>query len=337
MASSPAWRSSRCCSPGGVRLPERPPARPRSGDGTPVARSPRACASRRPPYHSPNLARRLVMLVAGGGLTVVIGIGAGDDRRLRPGVHRRDAHRPAEEVTVTSAAPRRDRAATWPRPGTPATSTSPGRHSSTPTPSYGRRRSARWSASACSTTRRWPAALADATRRRAAPRRRRVAAAPPGGRPAGGRSPTPTPAVVEMAAWACGEHEDAVRVRRRARSVALAVRARRRRSCARRPWPRSVPSATTGAWTTILAATNDKPAIRRRAVLALAPFVDPEHPRAADVAAALEAAATDRDWQVRQAAEDLTAATDPTTSVLNRGHGQNGREPRRPPRRSANL
>ena len=34
----------------------------------------------------------------------------------------------------------------------------------------------------------------------------------------------------------------------------------------------------------ILAATGDKPAIRRRAVLALAPFVAPDHDRAADVA-----------------------------------------------------
>ncbi len=50
----------------------------------------------------------------------------------------------------------------------------------------------------------------------------------------------------------------------------------------------------------ILAATSDKPAVRRRAVLALAPFSGP------DVDAALERALTDRDWQVRQAAEDLT-------------------------------
>ncbi len=50
----------------------------------------------------------------------------------------------------------------------------------------------------------------------------------------------------------------------------------------------------------ILSATSDKPAIRRRAVLALAPFDGP------DVDAALERALTDRDWQVRQAAEDLT-------------------------------
>lgn len=51
----------------------------------------------------------------------------------------------------------------------------------------------------------------------------------------------------------------------------------------------------------ILAATSDKPAVRRRAVLALAPFDGPE------VEAALRRAASDRDWQVRQAAEDLGA------------------------------
>jgi len=51
----------------------------------------------------------------------------------------------------------------------------------------------------------------------------------------------------------------------------------------------------------ILGATHDKPAVRRRAVLALAPFEGP------DVDAALARALTDRDWQVRQAAEDLTA------------------------------
>lgn len=50
----------------------------------------------------------------------------------------------------------------------------------------------------------------------------------------------------------------------------------------------------------ILQATSDKPAVRRRAVLALAPFSGDE------VEAALERALEDRDWQVRQAAEDLT-------------------------------
>lgn len=49
----------------------------------------------------------------------------------------------------------------------------------------------------------------------------------------------------------------------------------------------------------ILAACNDKPAVRRRAVLALAPFDGEE------VDAALEKALEDRDWQVRQNAEIL--------------------------------
>ncbi|MCD9625610.1 HEAT repeat domain-containing protein [Rhabdothermincola salaria] len=51
----------------------------------------------------------------------------------------------------------------------------------------------------------------------------------------------------------------------------------------------------------ILAATRDKATVRRRAVIALAPF------DGAEVDAALARALEDRDWQVRQAAEDLTA------------------------------
>ncbi len=49
----------------------------------------------------------------------------------------------------------------------------------------------------------------------------------------------------------------------------------------------------------ILRATGDKATVRRRAVLALAPFEGPE------VDTALAKAKEDRDWQVRQAAEDL--------------------------------
>lgn len=52
----------------------------------------------------------------------------------------------------------------------------------------------------------------------------------------------------------------------------------------------------------ILVACADKPAVRRRAVLALAPF------EGAEVDAALQAALEDRDWQVRQAAQDLLDA-----------------------------
>ncbi|MEI8160329.1 MAG: HEAT repeat domain-containing protein [Actinomycetes bacterium] len=57
--------------------------------------------------------------------------------------------------------------------------------------------------------------------------------------------------------------------------------------------PRAVPI--------ILQGCTDKPAVRRRAILALAPFDGPE------VTTALEKALLDRDWQVRQAAEDLLA------------------------------
>lgn len=49
----------------------------------------------------------------------------------------------------------------------------------------------------------------------------------------------------------------------------------------------------------ILAAAGDVATVRRRAVLALAPFDGPE------VDDVLTKALTDRDWQVRQAAEDL--------------------------------
>ena len=49
----------------------------------------------------------------------------------------------------------------------------------------------------------------------------------------------------------------------------------------------------------ILAALDDKPPVRRRAVVALANFEGP------DVDAALERARNDRDWQVRAAADQL--------------------------------
>lgn len=54
-----------------------------------------------------------------------------------------------------------------------------------------------------------------------------------------------------------------------------------------------------GGLPSILAALKDKPAVRRRAVIALAPFDGEE------VETALQHALGDRDWQVRQAAEDM--------------------------------
>jgi HEAT repeat protein len=105
--------------------------------------------------------------------------------------------------------------------------------------------------------------------------------------------------VVEVAAWAAGELErhDAETV------VALGALATEHRDALVREAAVAALGAIGDAaglpW--ILAATTDKPAVRRRAVLALAPFEGPA------VDAALAKALKDRDWQVRQAAEDLLA------------------------------
>ncbi len=127
------------------------------------------------------------------------------------------------------------------------------------------------------------------------------------------RGPLADPAatVVEVAAWACGEHEvvdDDV--------LATLVRLAGGDGAGQDPLVREAAVAALGAigddrgLDAILAATTDRPAIRRRAVLALAPYVDPDHARAAEVTAALERAAADRDWQVRQAAEDIGASVE---------------------------
>ncbi len=108
------------------------------------------------------------------------------------------------------------------------------------------------------------------------------------------------PDVAEVAAWACGERAGA------GPEVidALAAMAVEHRE----PLCRESAIAALGAigdrrgLDAILAGTRDKPAVRRRAVVSLAPFEGPE------VDAALRRALDDRDWQVRQAAEDLLEA-----------------------------
>jgi HEAT repeat protein len=106
--------------------------------------------------------------------------------------------------------------------------------------------------------------------------------------------------VSEAAAFALGEHPGCTR---RA-LVALSDAARTHND----PLIREAAVAALGAQgdpTTlpvVLAACDDKPAIRRRAVIALANFDGPE------VEARLQAALEDRDWQVRQVAEDLLRA-----------------------------
>lgn len=64
----------------------------------------------------------------------------------------------------------------------------------------------------------------------------------------------------------------------------------------------------------ILAACADKATVRRRAVIALAPFDGPE------VEQALRTALTDRDWQVRQAAEDQLGPDEIGTEPISDGN-----------------
>ena len=106
--------------------------------------------------------------------------------------------------------------------------------------------------------------------------------------------------VVEVAAWSCGE--------RQVVSDAVLDRLIELTTGSPEPLVRESCAAALGAigdargLPAILAACDDKPAVRRRAVLALAPF-DGD-----DVRSAVERALDDRDWQVRQAAEDLWRA-----------------------------
>jgi hypothetical protein len=110
----------------------------------------------------------------------------------------------------------------------------------------------------------------------------------------------PDPAVVEHAAWAAGEHEQV--------SDVVLDRLIELATAADDALVREAAIAALGAvgdergLAAILAGCDDKPAVRRRAVLALAPFDGDE------VEAAIDRALTDRDWQVRQAAEDLRRA-----------------------------
>ena len=117
--------------------------------------------------------------------------------------------------------------------------------------------------------------------------------------------------IVEAAAWALGERhtlgEDGDADRLAVESIVLALSAvatgHRDALC------REAAVAAIGSIghplgrAPVLLAMSDKATVRRRAVIALAAFDGPE------VDAALVAAGSDRDWQVRQAAEDLIGGT----------------------------
>ncbi len=108
----------------------------------------------------------------------------------------------------------------------------------------------------------------------------------------------PDDTVVEHAAWACGEQPATDDVVERLSALAGGHRDALVREAAVAALgslgdERGLPA--------ILRGCRDKATVRRRAVLALAPFDGPE------VRAALRTATGDRDWQVRQSAEDLAS------------------------------
>lgn len=106
----------------------------------------------------------------------------------------------------------------------------------------------------------------------------------------------PDPLVVEAACWALGEHRDATSV------TALSALARTHLD----PRCRESAIASLGAigdprgLDTVIEGLADKPAIRRRAVVALAGF------DSSDADDAIRRSLDDRDWQVRQSAEILS-------------------------------
>ncbi len=134
--------------------------------------------------------------------------------------------------------------------------------------------------------------------------RRRACEAAVAARVAGSAPPVlarledPDASVVEVAAWALGELNEVTPL-----PPGAVVALSRVASAHGDALAREAAVAALGAigdpdgLPAILIGTRDKPAVRRRAVLALAPF------DGAEVDEALERAAADRDWQVRQAAQ----------------------------------
>jgi HEAT repeat protein len=111
---------------------------------------------------------------------------------------------------------------------------------------------------------------------------------------ASGERVPPEPSIVDRLAELATSHDDAL-----CREAAVAALGSLQSQVAHgEPASSDSPDEQAGLQA-VLAATKDRPAVRRRAVLALAAFSGPE------VEEALERARHDRDWQVRQAVSDV--------------------------------
>ncbi len=142
----------------------------------------------------------------------------------------------------------------------------------------------------------------------AAPLRRRAVEAAPGVHGRGSRSALPAavtgalgdpdPLVVVGAAWFLGERRHRPAVAPLAATATGHADTRCREAAVAALGAIGDPAGLPA----VLAALRDKPTVRRRATVALAGFDDPR------VEPALRVAAGDRDWQVRQTAEELLDA-----------------------------
>ena len=259
------------------------PKRPRSPSETPRRVPYQVAEAVAPPYQPAGPLRRVWAVVASSGLALVIGAMHRHRHGVQPGVDRHHAHRPAQAVT--------DRRAVAVAGHTGDVGDGRGGARPPTIPACGRRALGALERLGRARRRpRSPSPLADpdaGVRRRAA----EIAARHPGVdlSPALGRR--------RRRRWWRWRRGRAASTRSSAtacspRSIGLAGGA----GAGREPLVREAAVAALGAigddrgLDAILAATTDRPAIRRRAVLALAPFVDPDHPRAAEVAAALERA-----------------------------------------------
>jgi len=136
--------------------------------------------------------------------------------------------------------------------------------------------------------------------------RRRAVEAAPGVRGRGSRSVLPTavigalndpdPLVVVGAAWFLGERRHRPALPALVTTAADHADTRCREAAVAALGAIGDPE---GLAAVLVALGGDKPTVRRRAAVALAGFDDPR------VEPALRAAAADRDWQVRQAADEL--------------------------------
>ena len=128
-----------------------------------------------------------------------------------------------------------------------------------------------------------------------------------------------TAPVVEAAAWACGEKASTSSEPLAAVVAELALVAGGHDDALCRESAVAALGAIgdRGGLPAILAALDDKPEVRRRAVIALAPF------EGSEVETALERARSDRDRQVRAAAEELGFdRTDVTSAQLSAIRGR---------------